>query len=883
MSQPLLTTKLYIPPPRPTLIPRARLINQLDTGLTLGRRLTLVSAPAGSGKTTLIGEWVAGAGHPVAWLSLDEGDNDPVQFIKYLIAALQQVDEQIGEAIQHVLQSPQIPPAEGLVTSLINDIVTAGSPLTLVLDDCQFVTSMVVHKIIRFLVENQPPFMHVVISTREDPPLPLPQFRAQGDVTEIRERDLRFTVEEAALFLNESMGLPLSIEAVQALEARTEGWIVGLQLAALAMQQEQGSIDDFIAAFTGNDRYIMDYLISEVIERQPEELRDFLRQTAVLDRMTASLCNALTGREDGQAILERMDAANLFLIPLDNRREWYRYHRLFAEFLRMTLSQDEAITQHQKAAHWYESQGMAGPAIQHALIHARLSKNYDEPVRLIGQAVDQTMHQGNILTVGNWLDALPDERVKADGVLRTYRGWVLAMTGEMELAEKYANAAETQLDQTGAPPGEKGKLLLLRAFVAVLLSQDYARSTELAQQALELLEENQAHWRVIALWVLAESQERTGSIQEAVETFRTASQAGRVLGDQVFASTADMSLASALNNCGRRREAVAMCEEAIQHYTNDVGRVWPVAGLIISQLGRLYYESNQLELADETHSRSLALSGQHPFGGLPIISRGLSAPTRWALGETGEALEALKQAYQFASQTGLGDPGWFLAMEANIRLRQGDLPFAQRWAETVGVSLEDEPQYLTIEQNLVYARLLLAQNRLDDARHWLDKLARFTQEHGLYRWLITIQILQAIAASRNGEEQAAHKYLSSALEGAAPENYYRAFLDEDVRIISMLREIRQAAPLFVDELLAYAEGVELQQRVGEQPLIEPLSERELEVLNLIAAGLTNAEIAERLFIAVGTVKRHINHIYGKLEVTSRTQAIARARQLRLLD
>ena len=935
MRTPLLTTKLYIPPPRPNLVPRPRLIERLNAGVH--RKLTLVSAPAGFGKTTLVAEWICASERSVAWLSLDEGDNDPAQLLAYLIAALQQVDGSIGGTVRQLLpqqlcqrrsgarsQSPRLPPIHSLVTPLINDVTAVNTPLTLVLDDYHRITSAAAHEAVGFLLHHQPPSMHLVISTREDPPLPLPQLRGRGQVTEIRERDLRFTEQEVAAFLNHGIGLSVSPRAVRALEARTEGWIAGLQLAAMALQEKGRDAEAFIADFTGDDRYVMDYLLAEVLQRQPEPIRDFLCQTAILDRLSAPLCDAVrAGQEDSRTMLERLEAGNsinfleadvrirVFLTPLDHRREWYRYHSLFAEFLRARLSREERELLHRRAARWYEAHDLTGQAIQHALA----SGDPDDAARLIRQAAEKTIHRGNVATVRGWLDALPDRRVLADGALATYRGWTLALTGDMTLAQEYADAAEARFRQVQAPPPDLGKVLALHSWIALLgtHARTHARTHDqcpqcpqsphhrddeaaihLATDALKALSEDQPHWRVIALWVLGEAQERTGSIGESVATFREARRTGLALGNHLFVATVEMSLALSLNNQGQRREAVALCKQAIDRYTDERGRASPLAGMILNRLGMLHYEANRLEQARACYERGLALSEElMPASNLALF-RGLSAPTLYAQGEVGAALTALQEARQRAAQTGVWDAEWYLTWETNLRLRQGDVAFASRWAETEGLSPEDTPQYLRLDRHVVYARLLLTQGRLSDARRWLARLERFVQERGLYRWLITVHLLQALTAERSGDRApsewrrpnrngaVARDRLARALQAAAPEEYVRAFLDENAQILTLLPELRHVAPSFVDRLLESADVPRARREAAAQPLIEPLSDRELEVLGLIAAGLRNREIADQLFIAHGTVKRHINNIYGKLSVHSRTQAIARARELGLL-
>jgi LuxR family maltose regulon positive regulatory protein len=718
----------------------------------------------------------------------------------------------------------------------------------------------------------------MVISTREDLPesIPLPRLRARRQVTEVRDRDLRFSTEEIGALFNQAMGLSLSADIVRALESRTEGWIAGLQLAALALQEGQADAEAFVDAFAGDDRHVFDYLVAEVLQRQPEATRDFLRRTAILDRMTASLCNAVTGREDGHEMLDRLEGSNL-LISLDNRREWYRYHRLFAGALRATLSGEEERTLHGAASRWYEAQGLVSQAIRHALA----SKDYDGAERLIRFAAEEIMQGGNILTVRHWLDALPDERVRGDGTLAFYRGWTLSMTGELALAEEYISAAEACFRRDKAADADWGKLQVFRGFVAVLVHRDYERGIELATDALRLLGDARTHWHVIALWTLAEASERTQNIARAIDTLREAREAGLAFGENIFAVVVEGALTKALNDHGRRREALAICEEAIRRFT-DGGRASLLVGHLFTWMGVLAYEANQLELSREYHEKAIALNEQIGLDYDFASSHGLSAPTLYAMGEVDAALEALLESYQAAIRGKYADPGFFLAWEAHIRLREGDVAFARRWAKKAGLSSDGEPAAFGIESHLVYGRLLLAEGKLTEARAWLDRLAALAEENGLYRCLISIRIQQALAAERGGERSAAREHLTQAVEAAAPEDYVRAFLDEDPQALVLLQDVRRAAPAFVDRLLNYAREVVLEERAGSQPLIEPLSERELEVLGLIAAGLSNREIADRLVIAAGTVKRHINNIYGKLDVHSRTQAVARVRELGLI-
>ena len=445
-----LATKLYIPPPRPKVVLRPRLIERLNEGLSAGRKLTLISASAGFGKTTLVSEWVAGCdARPkvrVAWLSLDEGDNDPTRFLTYLVAALQTIAANIGEGVLGVLQSPQPPPTESILTALLNEITTIPDHFILVLDDYHVIDSKPVDHALTFLLEHLPPQMHLVIATREDPHLPLARLRARGQLTELRAADLRFTPSEAAEFLNQVMGLNLSAEDIAALETRTEGWIAGLQLAALSMQGNK-DVSGFIREFAGDHRYIVDYLVEEVLQSQPEPIRRFLLQTAILDRLNGSLCDAVTGKEEGNARLEALQRGNFFVIPLDDKRNWYRYHHLFADVLRMHLmaeQPDQVSALHRRASEWYEHNGSTDDAIRHALA----AEDFERAANLVELAVPamRRSRQGATVTELGWLKALPDELVRFRPVLSVDYAFALFGGGELEAVEARLRDAERWLD-----------------------------------------------------------------------------------------------------------------------------------------------------------------------------------------------------------------------------------------------------------------------------------------------------------------------------------------------------------------------------------------------------------------------------------------------------
>ncbi len=876
---PLLQTKLLIPPIRPKLVERPRLVERLNAGLA--HRLVLVSAPAGFGKTTLLSEWATGAGQPIAWLSLDGEDNDPARFLIYLLAALKQIDPSIGETAQLMLQASQPSPPQSLLASLLNDLAVLPTSCILVLDDYHLIQNMSIHQQLAFLLEHLPVQAHLVIATREDPPLPLARLRARDQIVDLRQSDLTFTEEETADFLRRVMGLDMSPADIATLGRRTEGWIAGLQLAALSMRNSD-DLRGLVASFAGSHRYILDYLIEEVFLQQSPGVQDFLLMTSILERLTAPLCNAVTGRDDAQQVLAELDQANLFVVRLDESRQWYRYHRLFRDLLRAQRTDLDLVPLHQRAARWYAQREFLDEAMHHALA----AQDWDEAERLLWPAAGQAIASGRFATAGRWFDAMPAERIRKSSRLATLQGWVLLPTGQVDAAETWASLAE-ELLPADAEPTSRALVVCLQLNVAHVRYQ-MPRVIDLANQALELLAKGDPYGlRGTALANLASAQMSMGDVAAATQTYREMARLGQEAGHLITLVTAWSALASLHHLQLEPREAVMLCHQALEQAVGPRGEPLPLAGHALVLLGTIAYERDELAAARERLMQGLALGQQAgPSSGVMKAAftlawiQALSGDRETALATAGGMRQAVSQL-----NLPLAD-ALVAASEAGFFLRLGDISAAGHWAETAGLSPDDTVRFEREGEYLTYARLLLAQDRPEEAQQLLASLEQFARARGLGRSLLTVCILRAQAERAQGCGAEALASLEQAVRLAAPAGYLRAFLDEGASVLTLLPRVRHAAPAFVDRVLA-AHAEQQGQPVAPgatppSPLIEPLSEREAEVLALLVQGLSNREIADRLFITVGTVKTHVHNILGKLGVRRRTEAAARARELGLV-
>lgn len=902
ISIPILTTKLSVPPKRPDWVLRARLIDQLDQAL--GKKLVLVSAPAGFGKTTLIASWLHSLGNRgdtrAAWLSLEEADNDPIRFLAHLIGSLQTIDQRIGEAARPFLEM-HIPRLTHPMTLLINDLAALQGQVILVFDDYHVIDHAELQTAVTFFLEHLPPHFHLIVTTREEPPFPLPRLRAKWEVLELNLQDLRFIGEETATFLKRTMGLALTAESVQTLEERTEGWVAGLQMAALSLRGQMGQsgqsetaqtpglnqISWDIAAFGGGHRYVIDYLAAEVLRQQTRECRKFLQQTAILDRFNASLCDAVTGRDNSQTMLAQLEKANLFLIPLDHEREWYRYHHLFADFLCTELTEQQLVALHRRASNWYEEHGLISESIRHALA----AHDPMEAVRLIRNNSEETLRNGGLATIRGWVDTLPEEIVRAHGDLLVRKGWFLFLQGEIAAAETYA-ALATENERADDPSNRRGMLLNFRAYLAINRGMP-EQALKFAQEALDLLDETESFHRTMALSHLGQAQRLAGDLRTAIQTLYQAISLGRLLGNHLIILEALAHLATLLYQQGRLGEALSVCEQARSRYSDERGNPLPMAGLVYVSLGYLYYETDDLARAYHHLTTGITLCQQMGIIYPALWGQCTLARLHYARGEVEAAWETLAAARQLATRAvNPWRPYLVTAVTAEIQLRQGQIAAAALTLAELPVNAGDRFQ----KENMVFVRLLLAQGHASEAHDILRSLEEVAQQQGRCGNLITIYLLQALAYRALNNTTSALECLEEAIRLAATEGYRRIFLDEDPSLAELLRERRDLAPEFVAGLLKAIPACPALQNDNSvyivpetkpnqrqsQPLIEPLSQTQLMVLRLVADGLSNRNIAAKLEITVGTTKWHLNQIYGKLNVSSRTQAIAQARMLKLL-
>ncbi len=882
MPTPILATKLYIPRLRPNMVSRPRLLERLNEGLH--RNLILISAPAGFGKTTLVSQWVLECERPAAWLSLDAGDNDPTRFLTYLVAALQTIAPALGQGVLSALQSPQPPPHEAILTALLNDLTTLSDDFVLVLDDYHVLDAKAVDQALTYLVEHLPPQMHLVIATREDPPLPLARLRTRGYLTEVRAADLRFTPSEAAAFLNQVMGLTLSAQDIVALERRTEGWIAGLQLAALSLQGQPDAAG-FIRSFTGSHHFVLDYLVEEVLGQQSERVQTFLLRTSILDRFCGPLCDAvvLDSAASGQATLEYLERANLFIVPLDNERRWYRYHHLFADLLRQRLQQSTASSTgdaesqvnelHIRASLWYEDQGLELEAFHHAVA----AHDVKRAARLVEGKGMPLQFRGAVTPVLHWLESLPATVLDARPSLWVMYASALSMTGQLTGVEQKLQAAETAL--RGTEPDDKTRNLVghIAAIRALLAAAENQVETIIAQsrRALEYLHPDNLAVRTATIWKLGIAYQLQGDRAAAIQAYSEAIAISQASGNIII----NLSATVGLSNVQETENQLSLAAETYRRVLQLVGEsLLPAAGEAHLGLARICYEWNDLDEASQHVQQSVQLARQLENTDRSVASDVLLARLKLARGDVAGAAALLAEADRSARQQNfVYRLPEVAAAQVLTLLRQGSLSAAAHLAQAHELPLSQ-------------ARVLLAQGDPSAALAVLGSWRRQVEARGWQDERLKVLVLQAVALQAHSDKDQAVQVLCDALALAEPGGFIRLFVDEGPPMAHLLFAVaaQGRVPDYTGKLLAVCEAEE-HKRAGTsswpspaQPLLEPLSPRELEVLQLMAQGLSNQEMCERLFLALDTVKGHNRKIFGKLQVQRRTEAVARARELGLL-
>jgi LuxR family transcriptional regulator, maltose regulon positive regulatory protein len=905
MASPLLATKLHVPRRQRDLVARPRLSERLSRGAESA--LTLVSAPAGFGKTTLLTQWLAAPpadGRSVAWLSLDQRDNDPGLFWTYLVGALKTAVQGVGATELSLLQPPE-PPSEAGLATLLNDLDAISDDVVLVLDDYHIIEARDVQDGMAFLLEHLPPQIHLVIASRADPALPLARLRGRGQLVEIRAADLRFTPTEAAAYLNEVMGLVLTAPDVTALEGRTEGWIAALQLAALSMQGRE-DIAAFIAGFAGDDRYIVDFLAEEVLQRQPGHVQQFLLQTSILDRLSGRLCDAVTGQDGGQAKLAALERGNLFLVPLDDRRQWYRYHQLFADVLQARLLDEQPGDLpglHRRASEWYEQNGEPSEAIRHALAAGDFGRAAD----LVELAIPDMRRTRQEAAVHGWLKTLPDELVRARPVLSVGLAGAMLAGGDLDGVEARLRDAERWLDTTtgirqGSPASSAEMIVVddeefrrLPAIIelyraALALSRgDVPGTVTHAGRAHELSPEEEHLGRAsaagllgLALWASGDLEAGYSAYAECMAGLRRAGHIADTFGCAI--ALADIRLAQ-----GRLGEAMRTYEQALQRASEPGGPVLRGTADMYVGLSEIHRERNDLQAATQSLLRSQEL-GEHI--GLPQNRyrwRVAMARIRQAEGDLSGALDLLNEAERLYVGDYFPNVRPVPALRARVLVAQRELGAALGWARERGLSVEDDLSYLHEFEHITLARVLLARYAADRAQRpiqevtrLLERLLRAAETGQRTGSVIEILVVQALAHQARPDVPAALTSLQRAVKLAEPEGYVRIFAEEGPPMASLLRAVSKqgTAPNYVRRLLAAINKAK-DSTPANKGLIEPLSARELDVLRLLGTDLDGPEIARNLIVSLNTVRTHTRNVYAKLGVNNRRAAVRRAKELDL--
>jgi LuxR family maltose regulon positive regulatory protein len=901
-------TKLSIPPLRADLVSRPRLLKKLNEGAN--KKLTLLSAPPGFGKTTLLSEWIHKKKLPAAWFSIDERDNDPISFLTYMIAALQSVDKNWGQPALELIQSPQIPPFESTIFTLVNSLSPTPKNFALVLDDYHLIQSSSIHDMLGLLLEVLPEKMHIILATRSDPPLPLSRIRSQQQLSELRTLDLSFTSEETTLYFKDKLAVDLSIEDIALLESRTEGWITGLQLAALSMQ-DRSDPSAFVAEFSGDNRYIVDYLMEEVLHRQPEHIQDFLRQTSILDPLSGPLCDAVVGKKSSQQILNRLEKSNLFIFSLDNERNWFRYHRLFADSLsqRLQHKQEEIVPElHRRASDWYNKQGMRYEAVDHAFA----ALDFDRAAFLLEDMAESVWDRGQQVKLAQWFGQIPERIISKRPQLCVFYARSLIMSGRQKEAEKCLTSAEDILESSSEeiveilPDGTRfqhvfdreemlGKTSAVRALMAMYRG-DVDNVIEHSYHALVLLSEENLTWRGVVETMLgmAHGWAGDGQMLKAEKAFSSAISIMKKAANTSYHLFAGLALAGIYTYLGRLQDAENLCRQLLK-IAEDAGLSQTGnAASIHSILGGILCEKAQMETGMPMIKKGLELAKiSHDL----IALQGIRLNWIRVLIMTKEFSRALRFIDEIIKDAKRIDiPPWMnhvvAAYQARIWIELGHTDLWSQWIEERGLGIDDKLSCRIEPEHVVLARILILQDKPEEADRLLVRLMKSAQDGHRITSVLEMRLVRAKALYALTKIDETLEELKLAIAQGERSGFVHVFTMEGKIIQRLLAKVLEDnkrakteddAPYssqYIDKILSAFEGSKSRPDIS--VLDESLSNREIEVLKLIAAGLTNQEIAEKLFVSLNTVRTHTKNINSKLDVHSRTQAVARAKKLGLI-
>ncbi|MCG8687374.1 MAG: LuxR C-terminal-related transcriptional regulator [Desulfobacterales bacterium] len=899
LHYPVLETKLFIPEIKSEVVLRKRLVDRLNNGMD--KRLILISAPAGFGKTTLLSEWISQIETPAAWISIDASDNDPICFVRYVIAALQKIEPDFANDVLEILKSPHSLTTDSIILFLIKKMERFPYRFILALDDYHLINTLQINRIFELLLDRMPQQMCLVISTRADPGFPFSRLRVTNQLTEIRISELYFTKEETTLFFKQVMRLNLAQKDIDRLISRTEGWAAGLQLAALSMMGQE-DVSVFIDNFAGSDRFVADYLAEEVLSRQSEDIQDFLLKTSILHRFSAPLCEFVTGQKKCQVILEDLEQDNLFLVPLDNKRQWYRYHHLFADLLKQRLLQrtPEQVSQIQlRACDWFEANGYKEEAIERALS----GQNFERAAKLIENYLEVSWQGGEQVTLLNWYEVLPEKIILSHPNLCISYARVLFESGRQELAQDYLQRIETSnevfqsksesnsiiQDSKSDEPGSnqiQGRIAALKTYWATLKG-DLENIALYSQQALSLLQKDDAEWRMMVMLGAAITHEVKGDVTEAIKKHYDAIDAAKQAGSVYFYLITRVWLAIELNILGRMPEAIGICKELLKEVENKTLALSIGKGHVFGTYGEIIYERNALDESYHYAKKGIALLEEghdiHHIGwryatlGRILCSRHDVAAASALVDRMEELLATNAVPPWVASKSE--------AVRARIWLIERNTKAIESWVEQNKSLLEGCSNRFFEAKYIEFARMLTLLERYDEAQKIISPmLIKQERDCRLLNQLETLMV-QTRIFNETGRVDEAVKTLNNAISIASPGGYLRVFADEGQLVYDLLDKFSdtqiEKQKSFIMKLQAdsnkrktinFANG-----------LVEQLSEREMDVLSLVSAGLSNKKIAESLFISVNTLKTHLQNIYGKLGVHNRTEAVFKAKELRLLD